>query len=390
MTASRRLSVLVLCSVYLFLSQLGFAAKPSGGGAAGTYRIVPLASSPGLVQSINASGQMVGFFRDPPLAAHWELDAQGNVATITLDREILVGDEIVAYDSVAGDVNDQGIIAGALGNYETGTDWRPVVWFDEFAPARELPIPAGIVLDGGEAFAVSNYLAAHTGLQAVVVGRFIEAVGTSFHTHVAAWAIRTDGSIADAVVLDVGVTGKFESAAVDINSGLTVVGTLDQQAMRWQLAWDGQTLSVTTSQSLFPGVQFSSTSAINDSGDICGTRSGTAYLLENVGGVLTERSLGKLVDNRRDGTDNVRAAALDNSSTPRVVGSVNVYTKSSGIISRLYDPELWQGSSVLDLTKATSSTTLLPNYLNGINGAGRIVGDGWTGQIHVPVVLIPQ
>jgi hypothetical protein len=386
---------LLLASAGLFDPSAAFAqkGKPGGGGGGGTtasYQLVPLAATPGLVTSLNASGQMVGYVQGPLRATHWELDAQGTVATTLLDRELLVDGEVVSFDSAAQNINDQGLIVGALGHYDTNSGWRPVVWWDESAPARALPVPDGMLLDDGGAYAVSNASPLHVGLQAVAVGRLIETVGSGFQTFVTAWAIHADGSLSEPVILAVGVFDKYASVAIDINSSLTLVGTVDRQAMRWQLAWDGESLSVISAQNLFPGTQDSDTAAINEFGDICGLRSGAAYLLENVGGVLTERSLAKLVNSKQERADNVRAGALDNSATPRMIGAVSVHSKSSGTFVRFYDPVLWQGTTVLDLTKATSPSPLLPEYLTGINDAGWIVGDGWTGQIRVPVVLLPQ
>lgn len=367
------------------------AAKPGGGGTSGmTFRVVPVSSSAGIVRSINDSSQTVGYLSDPPLAQYWHVGSNDAVSTLTLDHTLSDPQGAVEFDSVANSINNQGMIVGAVGDYATGTNWRPVVWMDATMPVQPLPIPEGLTITGGEAFGISHQAPQLSGLQAVIVGRLSHDEAGRTLCFVVAWPILTSGEILTPTLVDFGTTGEFNSAATSINSQLTVVGAVDQQAMRWQLNWNGTSLGVAAAQPLYGPGSFSTAEAVNEFGDICGTAGGQAFLLENVNGSLTNRTLALLVNNTKTGTRNVRAYALDSSATPKVVGAVDVYRKSNGVIDRLNDPVLWQGSSVTDLMKVSTPTTLVPDDLTAINNSGRIAGTAWTGTLHVPVVLIPQ
>ncbi|MBL8816509.1 MAG: hypothetical protein JNL58_10800 [Planctomyces sp.] len=397
----KHVAVVVVTIFLLTASNLSEAAKPPAGGGGGTttsYRTVPLSSSEGLVQAVNGSGEMVGYVQGPMQAQHWTVSDTNVVISTTLDSDLVVGDQIISFDSGASDINDQGFIVGALGFYEFPDQWRPVIWNNKNGPARELPIPQGTT---GEAYGISNQPLAFNGLKAVVVGRFIDRNSTPDPvTYAVAWGILDDQNftITQPVILDVGMATpeitEYETVAMSINSSLAVVGVVEQMAHRWQLSlnWNNSTpvFSVTSTTALFPSAASSTANAINDSGDICGEASGRAYLLENVNGVLTNRTLPLLVNTSRTSTTNVLAAALDDSATPKVLGAVNVFRKSSGIIDRFYAPVLWQGTNVVDLEKSNTTTGLSPNYPTDINNSGWIVGNAWTGSIHIPAVLIPQ
>ena len=227
----------------------------------------------------------------------------------------------------------------------------------------------------------------------------------------AAWAILADGSIQSPIILDIGLTGQGESAPLAINRGLTVAGTLDDSAMVWQLDWVEQpaetsepeageaplppvfALTVTGRLELFPEGNSSRAAGINDAGDICGRhwRSGSdhgAFLLTREGDTYQDQSLALLVDTNREKTRNIEARALDNSASPRVIGFVDTFTKTS--YTRFNRCVLWQGSSVQDLRESNSTSGLFPSYLGTINDSGLIAGAGWNGSQQLPVVMVPN
>ncbi|MEQ1829037.1 MAG: hypothetical protein ABL921_23950 [Pirellula sp.] len=399
MNLSRPLSVPVMTLVVLVcMAPCPVLAQKKPGGS--SYTIIPLSDSVGLVHSINASGEMVGNVSPTGLlvATHWSLNSQGIVTTTALDSTLMIGNTLVAFDSDAVGNNDQGIIVGALGDYSTGTGWKPVVWMNTLAAPQVLPVPLNplAVQVEGDAIAVSNPPTEYSGLKAVVVGRYVEYfAGGLALTHAVAWGITVDDEITDACELGSAYAtadvDEFQSAAVDINKQLTVVGSISARAMRWQLGWNGVQLSLQSTLDLFPSLSYSKSFAVNENGDICGHRApySEAFLLVNSAGTLVNQPLAQLVNNSREYSRSYRAAALNNLTVPQVVGSVSVFATRSHILNR-WTEVLWKGSSVIDLEKATPSLTMEANYLTSINDAGWIAGNGWDGAIHRPVVLKPQ
>ena len=401
MNLSRPLSLLVFTLVALTcLAPSSVLAQKKPGGT--SYTIIPLSDAEGLVQGINASGEMVGQVSPSglPVATHWSLNSQGVVTTIALDSTLMIGVAQVAFDSVAVGNNDQGIIVGALGDYATGTGWRPVVWMNALAAPQVLPVPLDplAVRVEGAAYAVSNLPTGFTELKAVVVGRYIEYFGGDVPplTHAVAWGITANDRIT--AVCELGFAfataenNAYQSAAVDINGQLAVVGQISRRAMRWQLGWDGVQLSLQSTLDLFPSLSGSESFAINENGDICGgyrAPSSAAFLLVNIAGTLVDQPLPELVNNRREYSRSYRAGALNNLPVPQVVGSASVFDTRSHILNR-WTEVLWKGSSVIDLEKATPSLTMETNVLTSINDAGWIAGNGWDGVLTRPVVLKPQ
>jgi hypothetical protein len=119
--------------------------------------------------------------------------------------------------------------------------------------------------------------------------------------------------------------------------------------------------------------------AINEDGDICGSRypadgapGVVAYLLDRVAsfdeegnvisGTFVDRPLKHLVETRRESTRNYSALGLNNSNTPQLTGSAFVYQKSTGNIVRNDFPVIWQGTSVTDVQKLVSTSSPIPSY----------------------------
>jgi uncharacterized membrane protein len=207
-----------------------------------------------------------------------------------------------------------------------------------------------------------------------------------------------------------GYTGQYESAPLAVNRSLTVVGYLDDAARAWQLDWvplpeedEGHVEGGELTPPAFDLVQidhwdlFGSDSSIarsiNDAGDICGSRwrphpQHIAFYLKRVGDGYVEQSLPPLVNTKQEKTRNISAHALDNSSTPRIVGSLDTYTSRS--ITRFNHPVMWRGSTVVDLKSANTTSGLIPVNCWSVNGAGRIAGSGWNGSVQLPIVMIPN
>jgi len=432
---SRTLWLIMLASLALSATRLPAQPPGKGGGGSGggssnssSWRTVAVSSQRGVVTSINNSGQMAGFLENSlglPEPYAWTIGAGDAVSTTPLDfsyvQQSATGElEWVANSGAANCVNEEGMIVGTVGE-RAPTGALPdltvaVIWTSPQATAVTLPLPASTssgVFDSSEGFAISHPPSAATfpGLRAVTVGRYLWRSNGENLVVLAAWAILDDGSVQSPITLDIGVTGQFESAPLAINRGLTVVGTLDESAMVWQLDWveqaaetsepaggeeplpPGFTLAITSRLELFPKGDFSRAAGINEAGDICGQhwRSGSehgAFLLKRVGDTYQEQSLALLVNTNREKTRNVGARALDNSASPRVIGFVDTFTKTS--YTRFNRPVLWQGSSVQDLRESNTTSGLFPTYLGTINDSGRIAGQGWNGSQHLPIVMIPN
>jgi hypothetical protein len=264
-----------------------------------SWRTVAVSSQSGMVLSINNSGQMAGFLEGPsgvvePYA--WTVGAGDAVSTTPLDFSYVpqsaTGEpEWVANSGAANCVNEEGMIVGTVGERDP-TGALPdltaaVIWTSPQALAVALPLPASnssSVFDSSEGFAISHPPSAATfpGLRAVAVGRYLWRSHGENLVVLAAWAILDDGSVQSPITLDIGITGQFESAPLAINRGLTVVGTLDESAMVWQLDWveqaaetsepaggeeplpPGFTLAITSRLELFPTGDFSRAAGINE------------------------------------------------------------------------------------------------------------------------------
>lgn len=398
MNLSRPLFLLITLVAWTCLASSSALAQKKG-----TYRIIGLSADPGEVYAMNAAGVCVGQTqdatgRDNPHA--WTIDADNQVVEADLATNDLGG--------WANDINQDGIIVGTLAEQAFQGTERGVVWLDRTAEPMLLTLPAGDgrIFDASTALAVSDRPNEY--LQTVIVGRIVELVGNEYVFTAAAWAVRNDGTIDPPLPLDIA----YGAIAQDVNSSLTVVGNDDYGAIRWQLAWlpgvsGGGELTLVAGQRLFAAGLYNGSYAvaINADGDICGSRStpngGTAdraFLLDRVvtkdsqgnvtGETLVDRPLMDLVENRRESTQSFWAYGLDNSSTPRVSGSAGVYWKSSGIYTRFDFPVLWQGTTVVDVKKATPSLTLSPSgYLPAINDRGWL---GGRGSMGIPCVLIPN
>ena len=205
------LALIALLGSHLASEPLWAQKKP----ATPSYAIIPLSEAAGLVYGINAPGEMVGRLSPSglPEATHWSFNNQGGVITTTLDSTVTIGvapGALVKLDSVAGGINDDGIIVGDLSDYATGREGRPVVWMNALAAPQvlsvPLPNPPAVRVVGG-AFAVSNLPTGFTGLKAVVVGRYIEYFDNLIPseaptvTHVVAWGITTDDQFTGAFEL---------------------------------------------------------------------------------------------------------------------------------------------------------------------------------------------
>lgn len=383
-----------IASLALPLSGAFAQGKGKGGGGGGktsAYKIVELTHRPGNAYGINSFGDCVGDITDvdgiikPYL---WIVDSSGGVTSAELSLQTPPGQPVLPAGS-AQDVNDDGFIVGY--GLEPGVLTIAAFWPHALSDPVILPVPVDALRS--VAYAINN--------NNVIVGFYVDSAGLH---HPVAWAIRNNGMIAGPVEM---LTGSgFRGIAQAINDAQTAVGWQAEagnpEAWGWQLVWDGTSLSLDSGSSpgrLFPINAYVESSAhgINNDGDICGMRNpggrAEAYFLNNYGSVLVEEPLSLLVDNKRTGSANNFARALNNNSPPQIVGEASTYSKRTGA-TQGFIAVLWQGSTIVDLKQGASSPSLTASpYLWAINDSGWIAGQAWTGETEipsVPSVLIPK
>jgi hypothetical protein len=380
-------------------------AKPPRGSTV-NYEIIQLSNRLGMVRAINSSGEMVGFLEVGGIqtATNWQLTSSG-VAESKLSLSFFEGDDHSLRSGSADGINDQGIIVGTIEDASTGyVEILPVCWINRTSLPQILSydpsIPAEMYVRGS-AFSVCNTPSLAAGLKAVIVGHYVEYPEGAIEnkpaiTHAVAWAISDSGSIALPLELAVfpSVAGnEYRTVAIDINARLTVVGSVGDQAVRWQLSWNGNSLTVISTTVLFPNLSWSNSRAINENGDICGERANysTPYLLKSVNGALVEQTLTTPSFSGSEYYKPYGARALNDLATPQVVGASSVFDSRSKILNRTVEL-LWQGTMVYDLERVTPSNTIEPDYMTSVNNQGWLAGQGWVSAqaLRVPVVLKRQ
>jgi hypothetical protein len=212
---------------------------------------------------------------------------------------------------------------------------------------------------------------------------------------IVAWGFSSNGPPVGPLLL-----GSDEDAwAPDVNDAGTVVGSIQFQAYRWSVVWDGTNLSSSPGEALFAkGFALQRATAINEAGDICGRYrpDNTETFLLTAGGELID--MPHLVDTGRQATANRQASDLTDAidvNSIQIVGECDVYrAKGTPIIDRFGVEVLWQGGQVLDLENVVnqSNSGLNLQWIATINNHGWLAGYALTPDTFDDraVVLIPN
>ncbi len=302
---------LAVAACWLIVAQAGKPDKSGGVGqgdtGANTETMVVLDNGPGFANGINQAGEIVGYLvgSNGDIPCHWTISASGAI-TVT---KLPLGDHAWGR---ANDINQAGMIVGG-----------DRFWFSKTSDPVSLPAPLGAVRVRAEA--IND--------RGVIVGSFDDPAAND---HAAAWAVRSDGTLAGPLEL-----GSGYAVGRDVNNSDVAVGEANEIAMRWELAWDGQSLALLSAQPLFTSSEVvrSGAKAINDSGDICGTvqfagSNAEAFFLMQLEEGLAEVPLLEQ-DNRRQDTQNTDAFALNNATTPQILGKRNVLNLRAGSYLRM-------------------------------------------------------
>lgn len=383
----RLLGLLAIAGAIIFVAaEPGFAGKGNKGGAA-AFTLVPLPHHSGSMDEISyaeglhelqdEAGELVGMEVvgiSGGDAHYWMLDADGNMLT-AMALPLPAGADPETTVTAAKDINDEGIIVGSAGSSGAGTAF---FWPSFLESPTELRLPDGF--DG-------NATAININNNGLIVGWLSSATEES----IVVWGLKTDGDVVGPIVLG----ADAEVWAPDVNDAGIVVGTIQYQAYRWQVDWDGESLSASAAESLWAGaLPLQSATGVNEQGDICGHYSpnGRQTYLLTTEGVLIDMPY--VVDNRRYATRNLAANDLNDAATVdsiQVVGYGHVYRRSSGIIETLSMELLWQGDQAVDLDKAISQQTsdMGLEWIGRVSNAGWMAGHGWTNEQARAIVLVP-
>ena len=396
-------------AIGLFASAAAWAGKPDkpggGGGKPGTagYTLVALPDelggtdlngyAEGLQEVRDESGELVGVEVVGMLggrAHHWQVDASGAIVG-TSELPLPAGADPETTFSTAQDINQGGLVVGCA---RPSGALRPLVWLDPLNPDStpiELPVPSGFA-GSARAININNH--------GLVVGWLRASDGIEY---VVAWGIKPDGTVVGPEVIGLGDAG-----APDVNDAGTVVATVNHQAQRWQVDWNGETLSVSPPEILTAEmvdekgdaetITLPRVAGINEYGDVCGTYrpvpdgSYEAYLL-TAEGVLIE--MPKLVDNKRRGTANYQASDLNDAAelqSVEVVGAALIYDKRTNVV--VDDTQaVWQGDNATDLQASTDqpdSQLWLVDFAV-VSDSGWLAGFGWdSNDDPKAIVLVPE
>jgi len=387
------------CLLCWSLAQAKGPGKPGGGGeTTGRFVSVRLPDEAGDTDRNSVANGMielrdhadelvglevVGYVDDQ--AYYWAVDSTGAV----LGAFALPFPEDAAPEAftVAEDINANGTIVGSGGVWP---DLRPLVWSDAFA------IPVALSVGSAAFQGVAHDVNSH----GLIVGRLDIDENTNA---IGVWGIQAGGESVGPVILGTGVVG-----TPAVNDADQVVATVNLQACRWQVDWNGTTLTVSqpdlltaevvgsngTSQTIFlPRV-----TGINEHGDVCGQYrpDGGAlqgYLLTAEGELI---DVPDLVENRRYGTGEPAVSDLNDAAevhSIQVVGKAHVYQKNVGVIVEPETPVIWQGSRVTELQNITDQPDppLLLEEFSVVSNAGWLAGVGWNAD-HKPraIVLMPK
>ena len=297
MKLRKLLAVALLTLLLMSMGQFTDAGKPKKGGGGSSYDLIVLETVTGYAQAINEANEIVGDFTDSDGSRKpvcWTVSAEGVFAwPLSLGA--------AAFGGKATDITDEQAICGYLftGTHDDSA-LSACVWPNALAEPASLPL--GSFGERSVASAINE--------NGVVVGLLWGA--DRYLPFAAAWGIRDDGTITDPLILGPG-------GAEDVNAGNLAVGRSSDLAFRWQLGWDGTTLTVVTADEVFDPVTFPSSTvdAVNDFGDLCGDRhvpnvgSTFAYLVDDS---LNEYALEPLIDNRRTYTQNYDADSVNNAN----------------------------------------------------------------------------
>ena len=237
--------LLIAMAACLLCCTVAEAKKPPNPPGGGGYTLVPLSDDTGDYEVASyASGAnevwIDGEFSGLEVVGNvvgssaycWALDAGGTVVQTTalpMPANSEAGDIAAAHD-----INDQGMIVGAGGSFSPLV-LRPLFWLDKLPPVNS-PILAGHT---GVAVDVNN--------NGMIVGQLNKPADSTQLAVV--WQYTgtiTDEDTGQDVPTFAGPLVLAEETTVwapRLNDAGTVVATVNYQAHRWQIDWDGQTLS---------------------------------------------------------------------------------------------------------------------------------------------------
>ena len=347
-------------------------------GIAGTANELREVVSNGALSGVEVVGALSG------KAYYWLLDSAGNVIMATPLPAPPAPDL-----SAAMDLNAAGVVVGSRGVL---ADVRPVYWPSLSSAPVDLPVPAGLT---GNAVNINE--------NGMIVGELDDPIN---ETELAAvWQLTGDPAnpVAGPLLLTEATTVWVPA----INDAGTVVVTSAFQGLRWEVNWDGTSLTASAAEELtgsipdengVPRAVILHSTGLNELGDLCGEYTaigggmwGTFLLLSD--GTLIDlptpdsKRYVPLNNDAYDLTDDVDATAI------QIVGSVSLFDKRTSINTDDM-PVLWQGGTVTDLETVTSQ----PNPKLRLSGIDRVSNQGWlSGHAEDPdtslrygVVLVPQ
>lgn len=400
------LIVLIMCtSLLTSFDALGDKPQDRGGkGSGDAYQLISLPDDDGSVQrdgyasAINNQNMVAGGIQDR--AYCWQLDGENISQTVPLAWP--ADPQIVRTESRA--VNETGAVVGFGGFWDDTA--IPLVWVAPLiANVAPLELPAPQTNAAGDPFAGSG-IATNINGDGLVTG-WLRDADPDGSDYVVVWKVNLDpldelfGSLEAGPVM-VATSSRIQSPSINDNGN--VVATIDMAngpdvittAWRWKVVFDAKTMSLYVIESELLSAD-AEVHGINERDDVCGVYydefgAAVAYIRAS-GGLLQD--LPALVDNRRRGTRNYSAYALDDGDSSgmasvRVVGGGLVYDKrSGGVISHHH--LLWQASAAVDIEATTDfgNSDIALEHLRDVNNNGWIVPSAEKSGIPRAVVLIP-
>lgn len=391
-------AIVIALIVTTSLVNLASAKPPKGSGLGFTLVSLPDewgdTNQSGYANSLHEVRDEAGSVRELEVvgilngrAHYWALSAAGNVIDAAeLPLPVEIDGEV---NSNATGINDHGVIVGSAG---LANAHRPYAWRGAISGAAPIELP---VFDGFRGTASATGITNH----GLILGWWQDEDGIEY---VVAWGLTPDGTIIGPELLGLAANGWKAEA----NDAGDVVCTLDYQAYKWFVDWNGETLTVSAPQALTATITdaggavrtlpLMTATGVNEHGDVCGAyqpNGWQAYLL-TAEGVL--KNMPYLVDNRRLGTRNISASNLNDAPTAdqiTIAGRGHTYYKNSGVIERLDVTLLWRGNQAYDLQAITSQSNsqLALKDIHAVSDAGWLAGYGWTTNLDPrPVVLVPK
>lgn len=311
-------------------------------------------------------------------AHHWMLNSAGDVL-LSGDLQTLPPVVLGAtVTSQAMEINADGVIVG----YQTdglGGPRRALLWPDAVSDPIELPTLGGMM---ASASSIND--------AGIVVGETYNSDGSE---NLVAWKVAIANGVAVVIETRVLLTADYVLVGEISNGGYLACSIsdndagLDYRATRLRLAWNDLQVweEPGTRTQLFD--VFSQAFDVNEAGTVCGKCYELgAFAMDANGELLDLPTLpgGRLRGQRYD-IVNRYANALNNASSPKVIGTANI------VITETLDhrgtlPVLWNvGGVATDLSSVAVEQTPYPM---DINDAGWIVGQ--TFELRQPVVLIPS